>query len=88
MSLNKLLSVSKEKGINKNDIKKTKKKEIKPGYDMYNYIAFSQFLIMVYTILFFTLIERDYSDMAPENYTFQQFSGSTVLVVFAMIVVI
>ena len=63
-------------------------REIKPGYDMYNYIAFSQFLIMVYTILFFTLVERDYSNRAPENYTLQQFSGSTVLVVFAMILVI
>ena len=88
INLNKLLSVSKEKGVNKNDIRKTKKKEIKPGYDMYNYIAFSQFLIMIYTILFFTLIERDYSNRAPENYTLQQFSGSTVLVVFAMILVI
>ena len=61
---------------NQNELK------IKQGYDMYYYIAISQYFILIYTILFFTSVERNYSNMAPENYTFQQFSASTVIIVF------
>lgn len=65
-----------------------KPKQVKPGYDMYTYIAFSQILIIFYTILFFTSVERDYTNSLPENYTFEQFSSQTVFVVFILILVI
>ena len=88
IDLKKLLNTSEQRGINLSKFSKKNKLQIKPGYDMYNYIASSQFLIILYTILFFNLVERDYSNRAPENYTLQQFSANTVIVVFLMILVV
>lgn len=80
------------KGRNNSEIQKNKfliqEKQHKPGRDLYSLIALSQFLILLFTILFFTSVERDYSNTLPSNHTLEQFSSGTIITVFIIILVI
>ena len=57
----------------------------KPGRDFYAQMAMIQFIILVYTIMFFTFMERDYTDITSQKLQIRQFSALLVLAAFLQI---
>lgn len=57
----------------------------KPGRDFYAPMALVQFFMLVYIILFFTFMERDYTDITSQKLQIRQFSALLVLAAFLQI---
>ena len=58
---------------------------MKPGKDFYAQMAFIQFLIIVFIILFFSFMERDYTNITSQKLQIKQFSALLVVAVFVQI---
>lgn len=63
-------------------------KEQKPGRDVYIFMALFQFLSVLFLIVFYTSMDRDYTNSSADILETNQFSGLMVIAVFAQIIVI
>lgn len=57
----------------------------KPGRDFYAQMALVQFLCIIFIILFFTFMERDYTNITSQQLQVRQFSALLVVAVFLQI---
>jgi len=57
----------------------------KPGRDFYVQMALVQFLITIFIILFFSFMERDYTNVSSQQLQIRQFSALLVLAAFLQI---
>jgi hypothetical protein len=57
----------------------------KPGNDFYAVMALIQFIVTIYIILFWTFMERDYTDVTSQKLQIKQFSALLVLAAFFQI---
>ena len=60
----------------------------KPGKDYYVPMTTIQFTLVIYVLLFFSLMERDYTNVSPKQLQIRQFSALLVIVTFAQIIII
>lgn len=58
---------------------------MKPGRDFYAIMALVQLFITLFLIVFFTFMERDYTNATSQTLQIRQFSGLLVLAVFTQI---
>ena len=60
----------------------------KPGKDYYVPMTTIQFTLVIYVLLFFSFMERDYTNVSSEQLQIRQFSALLVIVTFAQILII
>ena len=60
----------------------------KPGKDYYVPMTAIQFILVIYVLLFFSFMERDYTNVSSESLQIRQFSALLVIVTFAQIFII
>ena len=60
----------------------------KPGRDFYVPMTAIQFILVIYALLFFSFMERDYTNVSSEQLQIRQFSALLVIVTFAQIFVL